>query len=50
MSVSDENAKETGNRIGSFDDIIAFAEEIKSTTLRTLILQPHIDRRVFLRR
>ena len=36
FGVVDENKKETGNRIGSFDDICAFAEEIKATTQRYL--------------
>ncbi len=36
LGVLDENKKETKNRIGSFDDIYAFAKEIKSTTQRYL--------------
>lgn len=34
--VVEENKKETGNRIGSFDDIYAFAEVIKATAQRYL--------------
>lgn len=36
LGVFDENKKETRNRIGSFDDIYRFAEEIMSTTQRYL--------------
>ena len=36
LGVFDENRKETRNKIASFDDIYAFAEEIKSTTQRYL--------------
>lgn len=36
LNVFDENKKETRIRINSFDDIRAFAEEIKSTTHRYL--------------
>ena len=36
LNVFDENEKETRHRIGSFEDIYVFAEEIKATTLRFL--------------
>ena len=36
LGVFDENTKEARNRLGSFDDIYAFAEEIKATTQRYL--------------
>ena len=36
FGVVDENKKETGNRIGSFEDIHAFTEEIQATTQRCL--------------
>ncbi len=36
LNVFDENKKETRHRIGSLEDIRAFAEEIKATTLRFL--------------
>ena len=36
LNVFDENEKETRHRIGSLEDIYAFAEEIKATTLRYL--------------
>ena len=36
LNVFDENEKETRHRIGSLEDIYAFAEEIKATTQRYL--------------